>query len=71
MDLDRQQREGRGLSNPKEGIQPENLIGIDESYKAPQQQVDIQKFKFSSGISGTSPQAQRLKKQMEEREQRE
>ena len=64
--LDRQRREGRGLPNPKEGIQPENLIGIDESYKAPQQQVDPQKFKFFSDIPGTSPQAQRLRMQREE-----
>ena len=68
--LDRQRREGRGLPNPKEGIQPENLIGINENYKAPQEQqkVDPKRFKFFSDIAGTSPQAQRLRMQREEKD---
>jgi len=68
--LDRQRREGRGLPNPKESLEPKNLIGINENYKAPQeqQQVDPKRFKFFSDIPGTSPQAQRLRMQREERD---
>ncbi|NBQ16896.1 hypothetical protein EBU24_01120, partial [bacterium] len=67
--LDRQQRERKVLPTSKEGMedairqlnesqfaQPQKLIGINENYKAIQP------------ISGTSPQAQRLRMQMEERE---
>lgn len=54
--LDRQRREGRGLPNSTESVEPEKLIGINENYKAIQP------------ISGTSPQAQRLRMQMEERD---
>lgn len=45
-------------------------IGVNDEYKAPQaqQQVDAPRFKFFSDIPGTSPQAQRLRMQREERD---